>query len=252
MPAYDPSSAIIQGLRMSVDSATQRVVTVDTGVAYLPDTSRILVGDPIVTNLSGLTASTWYHVYVYAPTPSTAAVEIVPVAPAVPYIATARAKTGDLTRRYVGSIYSNSASKITPFRHVSAGQTSRILFIEGLPVANVTAGGLTMLAAGTSTAVANVSALTAVPITTSVLEAQVLNRSNFDAYLGNPEQPVALSTNSAIRIVTAQSCAPVNLPLSSAGQFNYMMAASNLLGTVVSLVFSGSLLIQANGYVYDR
>lgn len=250
--ALDPTASVIQGLRLSVDLPTQLTITVDTGTAYLPDNTRIIVTAPMLVTLSAPVAGTWYHAYVFQASSGVAGFEVVTDAPSTPYAGTARTKQGDVTRRYVGSIVIGSNGKAIPFKHVSVGTTCRVQYIQGLPVANATAGGLTLLTGGTATAVSNVSALTAVPITASIMMAQFLNSSTYDAYLGNPDQPNALSATSAIRVVLARSCVPVDLPLSGSGQFNYMLAATNLLGTLTGVLFSGSLTGQVTGYIYDR
>lgn len=250
--AFDPTASVIQGLRLSVDLPTQLTVTVDTGTTYLPDGTRIIVTAPMLVTLSAPTANTWYHAYIFQAPSGVAGFEVTTDAPSATYAGTARTKQGDTSRRYVGSLYVGNANKVIPFRHVSVGTTCRVQYIQGMPVANATAGGLTLLTGGTATAVTNVSALTAVPITASIMMAQFLNTSTYDAYLGNPDQPNALSATSAIRVVLARSCVPVDLPLSAAGQFNYMLASTNLLGTLTGVLFSGSLTGQVTGYIYDR
>jgi hypothetical protein len=103
----------IDGLQMQWVSGT--AVTVSSGTAYIPSLGNVLVANAAMalTGLS-LTASTWYHLYLYS-NAGTPAVECVTTAPSAPYNGTARTKTGDTSRRYIGSVYSSASSALSGF-----------------------------------------------------------------------------------------------------------------------------------------
>jgi hypothetical protein len=100
------------GLVASWNSGTS--ITFSTGHCAIPSTATLLEF-PSATTLSGLslTASTWYHAYAYNNS-GTPAIELVTTAP-TSYFGTAYTKTGDTTRRYLCSLYSNSSSQIAQF-----------------------------------------------------------------------------------------------------------------------------------------
>lgn len=101
----------IDGLQMVWNSATS--ISVTSGTAYIPSLGNVLASTSTLT-LSGLslTASTWYHVYLYS-NAGTPAIECVTTAPVL-YNGTAYQKTGDASRRYVGSVL-GTGSGITAF-----------------------------------------------------------------------------------------------------------------------------------------
>ena len=122
LPTVDPQSVVdgaklwsgpgyIDGLQMQWVSAT--AVTVSSGRAYIPSLGYYLDA-PNAIALTGLvlTASTWHHLYLYD-NAGTPAVECVTTAPAAPYSGTARAKTGDTSRRYIGSVLTDASAAIS-------------------------------------------------------------------------------------------------------------------------------------------
>lgn len=106
------SKDYITGLQLVWNSTTS--ISVTTGAAYIQSLGRLSLPASTMT-LSGLslTASTMYHVYLYENS-GTPTIEAVTTAP-VSYYGTAYAKTGDTSRRYLGSFYSNSSSQVTQF-----------------------------------------------------------------------------------------------------------------------------------------
>lgn len=104
----------IDGLQMQWVSGT--AVTVSSGTAYIPGLGTYLQSNAAI-NLTGLslTASTWYHLYLYS-NAGTPAVECVTTAPVL-YYGTAYQKTGDATRRYIGSIKTSASNGIMNFDH---------------------------------------------------------------------------------------------------------------------------------------
>jgi hypothetical protein len=91
--------------------------TITAGSAYIPSTGKVLTmaADKVVTGLSGLAASSFYHFYLYdnAGTPD---IEMSLIEP-VRFHGTAYQKTADPSRRYLGSILTGSGSAFYGFRH---------------------------------------------------------------------------------------------------------------------------------------
>lgn len=105
----------ILGLRM--EYVGPAAVRVSTGSAWIPSLQRAVeVTSALTLNGLSLTANTWYHVYLYM-NGAVPAIEAVTAAPAAPYSGTARAKTGDSSRRYIGSFRTNASSAIFNFVH---------------------------------------------------------------------------------------------------------------------------------------
>ncbi len=147
----------IDGLVLTWVNGT--AITVTSGAAYIPSLSRVLraPSDIAKTGLS-LAASTWYHVYLFL-NGSTPDIEIVTTAPSATYNGGARTKTGDTSRRYLGSVRTDTSPVMyqfvqyglqfryftgggTPFRAISNGTaTSRtnIDISSYVPVTGVTA-----------------------------------------------------------------------------------------------------------------
>lgn len=128
-----PGLGYIDGLKMVWNSATSLSVT--SGAAYIPSLGHVLQS-PAMLTLSSLvlTASTWYHVYLYS-NAGTPAIECVTTAPAAAYNGTARTKTGDTSRRYIGSVVTDASGNLYNFDvqlgkvlwRFNAATTSRVL-----------------------------------------------------------------------------------------------------------------------------
>lgn len=100
----------IDGLKTTLVSGT--ALTITSGAAYIPSLNKVLY-IPTDISKSGLTlaASTLYHIYLYvnAGTPD---IELVTTTPSTPYNGIARTKTGDSSRRYVGSVLTDASSNL--------------------------------------------------------------------------------------------------------------------------------------------
>jgi len=172
LPTVDPQSVVdgatlwsgpgyIDGLQMRWVSAT--AVTVSSGRAYIPGLGYYLDA-PNAIALTGLVlaASTWYHLYLYN-NAGIPAIELVTTAPASPYNGTARSKTGDTSRRYLGSVLTNASSTIRQFVIDSSG------------LLRYTTGYIRCLANGVATTRTSVSLSSGVPITATSVELALTN-----------------------------------------------------------------------------
>lgn len=104
----------IDGLNLVYVSGTQIQLT--SGAAYIPSAKRIVELSSTLTKNVTLAGNTLFHVYLIF-TSGTADFEVVATAPSTPYYGTARTKTGDTSRRYVGSLRTNPTGVIFSFVH---------------------------------------------------------------------------------------------------------------------------------------
>ncbi|ALN79515.1 hypothetical protein [Lysobacter antibioticus] len=155
--AQSPTSVgYIDGLRLLYVSAN--AVTADSGSAYIQGLARrVDVSTAIAKSSLSLSASTWYHVYLFE-SAGVADIEIVTTAPAAAYNGTARSKTGDTSRRYLGSVRTDGSGNILAFTHYG----NRIAYDAG------GSGTLRPLANGNATSDTAVSLASYVPVTTTV------------------------------------------------------------------------------------
>ena len=172
----------IDGLKMQWVSAT--AVTVTSGAAFVPSLNKCLpVPNAIPVTGLVLAASTWYHVYLYS-NAGVPAIEVVTTAPAAPYNGTARTKTSDTSRRYIGSVLTDSTGNLQQFKVDSAGQF-RYLVVP----AN---SGLRFLSNGKATVRTAVSLSGGMPITATNAILQLSNTdSSFYVNFGNPSAATA-------------------------------------------------------------
>ena len=174
----------IDGLKMVWVSGT--ALTVTTGAAYIPSLGKVLrvTSDIPKTGLS-LTASTWYHVYLYnnAGTPD---IEIVTTAPAAAYNGTARSKTGDSSRRYVGSVKTDSGGGMLRFSH----NGDRIFYM-----ANPATAPFRLLSAGTATTPTSIDLSVLLPTTSEFGMFKLTNfASNVTVVVDTPESSSLFNT----------------------------------------------------------
>lgn len=148
----------IDGLKIDYLSSTQ--VRVTAGAAYVPGPKRIAELASATTLTPSLSASTWYYVYLTV-SGGTVGVEAVSTAPAAPYTGTARAKTGDTSRRYLGAFKTDSSSAIIGFDNLPGN----LLFYR-IPAASF--GNFQILNGGSSTTPVDLDCSGYVPITSPV------------------------------------------------------------------------------------
>lgn len=223
----------IDGLKMVWNSATS--VSVTSGAAYVPGLNRCLQSPGLLT-LAGLvlTASTWYHLYLYS-NAGVPAIECVTTAPDVPYNGTARAKTGNATRRYIGSVLTDAGGNI--YKSVQTGND--VMYEE-----TVVPAPFNIMSGGVATTPTNVDASGVVPMTSSVCYAQLYNSStNTTATVANPDCNFILSASSAIFAITSGLTTIARAQLSSARLLNYMHSTTPA---------GGGMIMRIIGYTYER
>lgn len=146
----------IDGLKMEWVSGTSYRLT--SGSCYIPSLDQIVEFPSAITK-SGLTltASTWYHLYAFV-NAGVLDVEAVTTVPDSPYSGTARTKTGDTSRRYIGSFKTDSSGAIIGFDSLSGG-----LLLYRIPSASF--GNFQILAGGASTTPVDLDCSGYIPVT---------------------------------------------------------------------------------------
>lgn len=132
----------IQGCKLEYLTTTS--IRVTPGMAYIQSTGKILKLSANDDTSPSLSASTWYHVYLYDNS-GTTDTEVSTTAPAASWIGTAKSKTGDTTRRYLGSFRTNSSSEILNFMFTGSGSEFLVLW------RNVVSNTMRAVSAGTAT-----------------------------------------------------------------------------------------------------
>jgi hypothetical protein len=217
----------IDGLKMEWVSGTQ--IRFTSGSAYIPSLGRALALAAAVTKTPTLAASTWYHAYLYS-NAGTPDVEVTTTSPDTPYSGTARTKTGDTSRRYIGSFRTDASGGIIRFNHNPGGNAVDY-------VADINLAALYVLANGSAATSTSVSMATAVPITSR--QARL-----FSEQTGTSSTGIISNSDVAAGGVLAfarggQLYAGV-LVLNSSQEFTYFVSGT------------GQLNVWCAGYYYER
>ena len=206
----------IDGLGLQWDSATG--ITVRTGSAYIEGAAKVVevLSDLVESGLS-LTASAWTHVYLYlnAGVPD---LELSTTAPAAPYSGTARSKTGDTSRRYLGSLRTDGSSNIYNFK-LSGNQ---ILYRENLSLVP-----FRVLSAGAAIVETTVSAAAVVPLVSGSALLRLINvATTGNLYSGTSDDSAAGPPNGGLVGLTPGGNGFVNHPLNTSQAFTYWFDAT--------------------------
>lgn len=224
-------------------------VSVGPGVCFIPVPKRISSDGTAQVTLSSPTVNTWYHVYGFRGTGTSLAIEVVTTAPSTPYRGAARTKTGDTTRRYLGSMYVGSDGKIRPFKNTQVGSYgNKILFDATSSAGSIPLRILNIFSSNTAT---TISLNPIVPATSMAAIVQVTNMSNQMAYVSRPGLPAPSATNFQFCVMPNES-GTADVMLNSSQQMTLVLSATNLLGAIISLVLTGSVNVYAHGYYFDR
>lgn len=221
------SKGHIDGLKMLWVGTN--AITVTNGEAYIEGSSGVLAfsSSVAVTGIS-LGNNVWGHVYAYS-NAGTPAIEIVTAAPAAPYSGTARSKTGDTSRRYIGSVRTNGSGQIYKFTMVG----TRITYLL-----DVTASPFRVLSNGTATAWTSFSYSAVVPVTSTQVYTIV---QNIDTVVSFNVSSGASGADFTY-VINPKQVVPIDLPLSSTQTFNYQATGVTATG----------LYADALAYTYER
>lgn len=221
-------NAHIEGLLLGWASNSH--ITVFTGSADPPDNSRRLrVTSPVTVPVS-VGANAWGHVYLFN-NAGVPAIEVVTASPAN-YFGVAHQKTGDPSRRYIGSVRTNAGGQVMKFYH----QGDTVMYLE-----NTTAAPFRVLPAGVATTETTVSLANVVPPTSNLAIIKYVNTSTTQtAYLGNASER---DTTNLIRNVYVGVEVAGEFPLAEFQTMTYKYAGSP---------GAGALYIDVQGYRFVR
>lgn len=231
----------IEGLLPTFVSGTQ--VEVSAGSAWVPGASKVVEAAATITPvMPTLAASTWYYVYLYD-NAGVGAIDISTTAPAVPYAGTARAKSADTTRRYLGAFRtSNEATpRILNFRRFGPGGSQ----VEWHEAMSGTTHALRVLSIAAASIVANtrttVSCAGAVPPTVRGVKMNVQNLGGVSLYLDNSES--GLTGAAGMRFIVGGNNSERQIVLNASQELIYYSAS----GTP-----TGNLILDVLGYTEAR
>lgn len=229
-------SGYIDGLKMEYVSGTQ--IRFTSGSAYIPSLGRALELPSAVTSTPTLVASTWYHNYLYS-NAGTPAVETTTTVPATAYSGTARTKTGDTSRRYIGSFRTDPSGEIAKFKHnVSNG------YVAYLAPRDLS------LNAGTQTTTTTISLSATAPVTSVAATLTIsLDASGAALFTGNSEMTVpALSGANFLGYTESSTQVSVSRidghPVDSSQAISYRLSTTPSAGT--------GAYVRVMGYSYER
>jgi len=225
-------AGMITGLAMEWVSTSS--VRVTTGAAHIESTGRVLAATSAITKSSlSLSNSTNYHLYLYSSS-GTPDIEVSTTAPATPYAGSARSKTGNTARRYIGSIRSNASGQVVRFHHnPSNGHITYLADING--------SGLYVLNTGVAATSTNVTPAVAPP-TARTMIAFMENTSNELVFISTPDLGAASGFN-ILQFLRPSGVVFGPMALSAAQQFNYVLSG---------VPASGSFNVWCCGYTFER
>lgn len=217
-------TAFIRGLGLQISATT---VTVTPGAAFFPGgTSPLLVTSNIVKTIGTTVASTWYHVYLFrnAGQPDIEISTTDPVAYAYP----AQQKTGDSSRRYLGS-----------FRVDASGVVRGVDATNGVASLRNGWDQNRMLAGGTSQSRTAIAIGSVVPPTATHIEYAVNNSAQGVPLMGTTADASGDLSN-----------------VSTGGKYVYkavpLRAYPNIYYYYITAPVSGGLYVDIGGYTYAR
>lgn len=225
------ASTTIEGLGLVWNSASQ--LTIEPGVCYAPNGDQIKFNSQTVKSGIALGNSVWGHVYAYLNS-TVPTIEVVTTAP-VAWKGTAYGKTGDTSRRYLGSVKTDSTGNIYEFRHLaSSGYISYAgaVFTGGAP--------FRCLAGGQSTTAVLISLAPVIPVTSRVGFLRAFNLADKLASFGSSSACSILTLN--VGNGAAQN-AFSNMALAPNQGLYYAMQAG---------ITTGGAYIDVHGYYFDR
>lgn len=226
-------STIIEGLQLIWNSATS--LSVGVGLCYAENGDQIEVASALTASSLSLSSNTWYHLYVYLSS-GTPAMEVVTTAPTA-WKGAAYSKTGDTSRRYVGSVRTDGSGNVYRFSHNLFD--NRINYVD----VNPGASPFLVLNAGTASSATSISMTGAVPVTADFTIIRVFNSGNQVFYAG----ALTASSTQFTLVMGASaggvSTVEVQVVPSPSQTIYYRFAAA--LG-------SGSASVYVYGYLFKR
>lgn len=228
----------LTGLQLEWVSAT--AINVKPGSAWVSGTGRLKVAATIAKTALALGANAWGHVYLYS-NAGVATVEVVTTAPVSAGFGAAYQKTGDATRRYLGSVRTDASGNILNFYHYDGNRIRYRANVNNMLVLN----------AGVATGETNVSCASFVPVTSRVafLHLQNTGTNATDLWVGAgsgaSDDSVTPPTSGLAVVGTGGQKGWVGeVPLNASQQFSYAYGPLAPTG--------GGAYCYVYGYHFDR
>lgn len=226
----------IDGLNLVWNSGTS--ISVTSGSAYIEGAAAV-VNVPAALTLAGLSlsASTWYHVYLYL-NAGVPAIECSATAPATAYSGTARSKSGDSSRRYIGSLLTGSSGHIFNFKHIN--DSGAILYRYKQDDAPFRA-----LSLGDAVVETIVSLAGSIPATAVSAQLRLFNNTvSIATYYSTSDDSTSGPPGSSIAAVGAGANAYIHFPVDSAQAITYWNRETPGYGT--------GAFVDVYGYYFMR
>lgn len=220
---------LIDGLELIWNSSTS--ISVGVGACYAENGDWIDATSAITKASLSLSNNTWYHVYVYL-SAGVASAEVVTTAP-VAWKGTAYSKTGDTSRRYVGSIKSGSSANVWVFNQIR----NQVIWAED------EVGILRVLTGGAATTETDISLATHIPATSMIALCSFVNASGSGQvlYTGASGNDNVAPPTTGIITCAAGVIKSTWHPTDAAQNISYAMSA-----------VSGGVNVNCNGYLFQR
>jgi len=148
------------------------------GAAYIPGLNDVISAPLLSLSGLALAASTWYYLYLWSNN-GNASVEMVTTVPSEVYSGTARVKSTDTTRRFIGAVLTNASGNLIPF-WVTADN-----FLNYQDTTTVTP--FRCVSGATQTTPTAVSLSSAVPVTSRSVRLHINNSGSATSFLGTPD-----------------------------------------------------------------
>jgi hypothetical protein len=224
----------IDGLKLIWNSATS--ISVGVGSCHAENGDHIDVTSALVKSGLSLSASTWYHIYIYLSSGVPAA-EVVTTAPAT-WKATAYSKTGDTSRRYVGSILTDGSGNVYKFNHDVKMDT--ITYVKFA----LNAAPFRCLSTGTATTATAVGLSGIVPSTALLAYVRTLNNSDQTLYTSE-DNGVGASQGTFVLTVG-------NVAAQQAWGFHAMDSSKRIWYVLSGAPGAGGVNLDVLGYTFER
>lgn len=187
-------------------------IRVTSGACNVPGVATLTFPTAVTKSGLSLGSSAWGHVYAYINS-GTPDIEISTTAPSAPYSGKARTKNGDTSRRYLGSILTDSNGAVIRFLHTEG----QVTYNEGV-TRNLSGGSATTFTA--------VSLSGQVPITSNLAIIAMTNQGTAAFRV----RPVGYnnSINTRMYGITANSYVVGPLPLNNSQTYEYQVDSGSL------------------------
>ncbi|WP_017907406.1 hypothetical protein [Xanthomonas sp. SHU 199] len=228
-----------------------QTVTVGEGYCFLPSGRRLMA-----TGASAVIPASqpigWIHAYAAEVSNNTLGLELSTTGPDVAYRGTARTKTGDVTRRYLGSGRIETVGKLRGGRHVTVGSRGNYVLLDHSTASFQTppqALNLSIVAL-TAPTQQTIDLTPYIPPTAVVVELKVTNLSNLTVYVGRTALG-ALSRTTRVMDVAPNNNLVFRMRLDADQAVTLLASATGLLGNVVTIA-AGNVIVEVVGYLFDR